>query len=101
MEDLKVGTGVENLEIIGEAGSFPTTTERVYCRILVKDGAGQSVIVKWYLDDKLNGEVSLGIKYDRMRTYAFRTIAERAGQWRVEIVDQTGTVLRAATFKIE
>ncbi len=96
--DMKFGTGVENNDIVGEATLFSSATEQVYCWMRVTGGEGQSLTVKWYLNNNLTTEVPLDIKYNSMRTYAYKTIAGMKGEWKVEIVGPSGVVMQTGTF---
>ncbi|NUM80140.1 DUF2914 domain-containing protein [bacterium] len=102
VDEIKLGTGVENKDIVGEATSFASTTEKVYCWMKLSGGSqGSSVTVKWYLNNSPAGEVPLEINGTPWRTYSFKTINGVKGDWKVEIVDATGNVLQTATFKTE
>lgn len=96
--DMKFGTGIENNEVVGEATIFSTSTEQVYCWLLVLGGEGQSVTVKWYFNNNLVGEIPLDIRFNRMRTYAYKTIAGMKGEWKVEVVGPSGVVMQTGTF---
>ncbi len=96
--EMKFGTSVDNNEIVGEATLFSTSTEQVYCWIRVTGGEGQTLNVKWYLNNNLTTEVPLDIKYNSMRTYAYKTIAGMKGEWKVEIVGPSGVVMQTGTF---
>lgn len=102
VDEMKLGTGVENKDIVGEATSFASTTEKVYCWMKLSGGSqGSSVTVKWYLNDSPAGEVPLEINGTPWRTYSFKTINGVKGNWKVEVVDASGNVLQTATFVTE
>ena len=100
IEALKFGTGVEKSEVIGEAASFPASTEKVYCWLKVIGGNEKTVTIKWYYKDAFMSDVALDIKSNSMRTYAYKTIAGNQGEWRVEVVGPSGAVLQAASFTV-
>ncbi len=95
---MKFGSGVESNEVVGEATLFSSSTEQVYCWLLVTGGEGQSLTIKWYLNNNLVSEVPLDIKFNRMRTYGYKTIAGMKGEWKVEIVGPSGVVMQTGTF---
>lgn len=99
--DLRFGTGVENMEIVGEGTSFPASTEKVYCWLKVTGGEGKSITVKWYLNGSPAGEVPLELKYNSMRTYSYKTIYGNKGEWKVEVVGPSGGILQSSSFTTE
>lgn len=67
-------------------------------------GAKEPTEVKhiWYYGAQKMAEISLAIKYPRHRTWSNKTIIpEWTGDWRVDVVDASGNVLKSASFKIE
>lgn len=100
VESLKFGLNVNKMEIVGEGTSFTADAGKVYCWMRVSGGQGRYVKVKWYYNGQSIGDVQLDIKFNPMRTYAYRTISGRTGSWSVEVVDPSGTVLHAAQFKV-
>lgn len=101
VDDMKFGTGVESNNITGESSSFPNEVDKVYCWIKVTGGQGKTVMMKWYRDDKMLSEIPLEITYNSMRTYSYKTIYGNGGNWRVDVVDDGGTVLKSASFTVE
>ncbi|HAS54831.1 MAG TPA: DUF2914 domain-containing protein, partial [Nitrospiraceae bacterium] len=83
--------------------SFPATQERVYCFMEFTDVAQETTVnVVWTLGMNEMARVPLTIRaYSKFRTWAYKTIAGMKGDWKVEIVDGAGTVLKSAAFKIE
>jgi hypothetical protein len=98
-----VGTGVENLEPVGSAETFSPTTEKVYCFIEATSIATDTEITfVWYYGDKellkFNTALKAGPKW---RTYAHKNLYGHKGDWRVEIKDSAGKVLKEIKFKVE
>ena len=98
-----VGTGVENLEPIGSAETFPTSTEKVYCFIEATSiPTDTEITFVWYYGDqellKFNTALKAGPKW---RTYAHKNLYGQKGNWKVEIKDSRGNVLKEVTFKVE
>lgn len=100
---MEIAAGVENREPVGIAAAFPSTTEKVYCFLEFRDVAQETrVTVVWTLGLNEMGNVSLTIKpYAKFRTWANKTLAGMKGDWKVEVKDEAGNVLRTATFKVE
>jgi hypothetical protein len=47
------------------------------------------------------GDTKLDIISNSMRTYSYRTVTGKPGQWSVEVVDPSGMVLRASGFTVK
>ena len=98
-----VGTGVENSEPVGAAEKFPASTEKVYCFIeathIPKD---MDVTFVWSLGGKEQFKIALPLKMGpRWRTYALKNLHELKGDWKVEIKDADGKLLKEVSFKVE
>jgi hypothetical protein len=96
---MAVGTAIDNKEISGEAAQFPETVERLYC--WMKVSADQTPVTLkhvWYVDGQKEAEVPLDIKYASMRTWSSKSV--RPGSWKVEVVDDKGTVLSSKEFTV-
>jgi len=98
-----VGTGVEKSEPAGVAETFPASTEKVYCFIeatnIPKD---TEVTFVWSQGGKELSKFNLPLKMgSRWRTYAYKNINGMKGDWKVEIKDADGKLLKDVTFKVE
>lgn len=100
VDALKFGINVQQMEIVGEASSFSKTTGRVYCWARVSGGQGRFVKLKWYYNGTEVGDTKLDIISNSMRTYSYRTVTGKPGQWSVEVVDPSGVVLHSAGFSV-
>lgn len=100
---LVVATGVENREPVGVAETFPASTEKVYCFLeavdIEKDTKvsfiwvhGQNELIKFNLPLQ---------KGPRWRTYAFKNLRGLKGDWKVEIRDGEGKLLKDVKFKLK
>jgi hypothetical protein len=100
--EARLGTGLKEREIIGEAYSFPSSIGRVYCWTLVLGAEEPTEITHiWYYGEKKMAEVKLAIKSQRYRTWSCKTILpEWVGNWRVEVVDAVGNLLRSISFEV-
>jgi hypothetical protein len=100
---MEIAGSVENREPVGIAATFPATQEKVYCFLEFRNvPAETSVTVVWTLGMNEMGNVPLTIKpFSKFRTWANKTIGGMKGDWKVEIKDASGTVLKSATFKVE
>ncbi len=98
-----VGTGVEKSEPLGAAEKFPASTEKVYCFIeatnIPKD---MDVTFVWSLGGKEQFKISLPLKMGpRWRTFALKNLHGMKGDWKVEIKDADGKLLKDVSFKVE
>lgn len=100
---LVIGTGVENLEPVGVAETFPASTEKVYCFLEATDIANDTeVSFVWFSGEKEMSSFSVPLKTGpRWRTYADKILREIKGDWKVEIRDADGKVLKDVQFKVE
>jgi len=100
---LVVATGVENSEPAGAAETFPASTEKVYCFLeathIAKD---TEVSFVWSYGDKEMLKTILPLKAGpKWRTYANKNLRGLKGDWKVEIKDSEGKVLKGVKFKVE
>jgi hypothetical protein len=100
---LVVGTGVENREPVGVAETFPATTEKVYCFLEATEiSKDTEVSFVWFMGDKemlkTNLPLTMGPKW---RTFANKNVGGMKGDWKVEIRDSGGKLVKEVKFKVE
>ena len=98
-----VGTGVENKEPVGAADAFPASTEKVSCFIeatnVPKD---MELTTVWSMGDKEMRKITATVKAGpRWRTWVDKKVGGMKGDWKVEIKDADGKVLKDVKFKVE
>ncbi len=98
-----VGTGVENMEPVGAAETFSAATEKVFCFIeannIPKDTEVSFVWSQGGIEvRKINLPLQAG---PRWRTWANKNLGGQKGEWKVEIKDAEGKVLKEIKFKVE
>jgi hypothetical protein len=98
-----IGTGVEDREPVGVAEIFPASTEKVYCFIEATNIAEDAeVTLVWLHDGNEMSKFNLTLKTGaRWRTWAYKNLRELKGDWKVEIKDASGNLLKELTFKVE
>jgi len=98
-----VCANVENREPVGEADTFPATTEKVFAFVELKEVAADTEIaVVWFHDEREAGRTTLAVRQGaRWRTHAYKTLHNRTGAWRVEVLDAGGAKLGDASFTVE
>jgi hypothetical protein len=98
-----VGTGVENMEPVGAAATFPASTEKVFCFVeannIPKD---MEISFVWSQGEKEVRKINVPVKAGpKWRTWAHKNVAGQKGDWNVEIKDAEGKVLKEVKFKVE
>ena len=98
---VKVGTSIENKELVGEAAEFPSTTPTVTAWSLI-EGASTPTEIKhvWSLNGKEVSSIALQVQSSRYRTNSRKTISGQPGSWNVKVVDADGKELASVDFKV-
>jgi hypothetical protein len=100
---LVVGTGVEKGEPVGIAEKFPATTEKVHCFLEAKNIPKDTEIsFVWIHGQKELLKTTLPLKMgSKWRTYAHKNLKGLKGDWKVEIKDANGNLIKDVQFKVE
>lgn len=100
---MEIAGSIENREPAGIAVSFSASHEKVWCFVEFQNVDKETTVnYAWSLDGKEVDKVPQTIKASsRYRTWSNKTIAGRKGEWKVDIIDESGAVLKSAAFKIE
>jgi Na+-transporting methylmalonyl-CoA/oxaloacetate decarboxylase gamma subunit len=103
IDQLVVGTGVENLEPAGVAETFPATEEKVYCFLKATEIAKDTeVTLVWYQGQKELRKKTLPLKQgSKWRTFDWKNLNGLKGEWKVELKDAAGNVVKDIKFKVE
>jgi hypothetical protein len=94
---------VENNEPVGVAETFPVSTEKVSCFLQATDIAKDTELsLVWFhnQDEKLKTILPLKLG-KRWRTYANKNLRGLKGDWKIEIKDAGGNLLKEVKFKVE
>ncbi len=85
------------------SSAFTSSQDKVFCYLEFKDVKKETTVnVVWTLGQNEMGKAPLAIKpYAKFRTWANKSINGMKGDWKVDVVDDTGAVLKTATFKVE
>ena len=95
-----LGTAVVDRMIDGEADEFSSDVGTLYFWSRVTDGADMTIQHVWIYGD-YEEVVELAIGGSPWRTWSSRNILpEWAGEWRIEVRDEQGTVLDTQRFTI-
>jgi len=98
-----LATGVENREPAGSGEAFPASTEKVYCFIEATHiGKDTEVSLIWLYGNKEMRKMNLPLKAGpKWRTWAHKNLGGQKGDWKVEIKDAEGKLLKEVKFKVE
>lgn len=100
---LVVGTGVENREPVGVAEAFPATTEKVYCFLEATEiSKDMEISFVWFHGEKEMLKTNLPLQTGpKWRTFANKNIMGMKGDWKVEVRDTKGNLLKDIKFKVD
>jgi hypothetical protein len=100
--EVKVGTGIEKMEIQGEAASFKVAAgTKLYAWTKVSGAADSTITVAFSKGDRTSKQ-ELKVPRSPYRTNAYRTFrAGDAGSWTVTVLAADGAELGKAEFTVE
>lgn len=100
--EVKVGTGVEKMEVQGEAASFRVAAgTRLYAWTKVTGAAESTITVVFSKEDRTSRQ-ELKVPRSPYRTNAYRTFrAGDTGTWTVKVLAADGAELGKAEFVVE
>lgn len=100
--ELKTGTAVEKMEIVGEASEFKVAAgTRIYVWAKVMGAADTTVTAVFKKGDQTSKQ-ELKVPRSPYRTHAYRTFRKGdEGEWTVKLVGDQEADLGSATFKVE
>ncbi len=102
--EVKVGLGIENLDVTGASDSFKVAPDtKIYGWARVKDvAAGSNVSIVFMKGDKEVYKKEVSIPSVPYRINAYRTFRSTdAGDWKLSIVGPDAKEVASATFKVE
>jgi len=96
-----IAKDVENREPIGVSQRVSVRQQRVYCWMHVVNGQGGRIIVRWTRRGNKITETQLPVGSNSWRTWAYASLRpSMVGPARVEILDESGELLKTLSFKI-
>ncbi len=100
--ELKTGTAVEKLDIVGEASAFkvaPGTRIFVWAKVM---GAADTTVTCVFSKGDKTSKQALKVPRSPYRTHAYRTFRTGdEGEWTVKLIGEQEAELGSATFKVE
>jgi hypothetical protein len=100
---MEIAANVMDRKPVDVASSFPASTEKVYCYLEFKDVKKEATVnIVWTLGEKEMGKTLLMIKpYPKFRTWAAKSLYGMKGDWKVDVLDKKGSILKSATFTVQ
>lgn len=101
--EVKVGIGIEKMEITGEAKSFKVVPgTKIYVWTKVSGCADSKITVAFHKGDKVSTQQELKVPRSPYRTNAYRTFrAGDEGAWVAKILGADGKEIGSAAFTVE
>ncbi len=103
VEDAAIATEVTDLTPQGVSDSFPPTVSKLYAFTRIVGAEGETTVKHlWFYQDRLMAEVELPVRSPSWRTYSSKNILPSwTGNWRVDITDEAGNLLKSLEFTVE
>ncbi len=103
VENAVICTGIDKMQPVGAASTFPKTVGKVYAYMKVVNAKPPTEVkVTWFYQDKELDTVTLQVKSASWRTWANKTIVDTmTGAWKAEIKDASGNLVTTLNFTIE
>lgn len=100
--ELKTGTAVEKMELLGESAVFKVAVgTKIFVWAKVMGAADTTVTFVFTKGDKTSKQ-ALKVPRSPYRTHAYRTFRKGdEGEWTVTLIGDQEAVLGSATFKVE
>jgi hypothetical protein len=103
--EIFLGTDIDmkTRAVVGEAATFPSDGERVYCLTRVHGMSPPTTVTHvWYFEGKTMARVDLSVGSQNWRTWSYKTYKpDWTGSWEVKVLDQDGMVLGSAGFEVK
>ena len=80
-----------------------SSVKALYCFTRLSASTDEDTVIKhvWYKDDVVVGEYELPVKGRHWRTYSRKMVEKAAaGDWRVEVLDSEGNILKTVKFRM-
>jgi hypothetical protein len=100
--DSAICRDVENLECVDPKEEFSANVGRLYCFTRIAGAQVNTEVTHvWYYGDSERARIALAVRSTNYRTYSSKRIQpHETGQWRVEVLDSNGTVLKTIPFSV-
>ena len=89
------------VDSVGRISSLAIRELYCFTKITAPDDTEREIVHVWYKDDQVVARCALPVKGSSWRTYSKKAIAEgMAGDWRVDVLDSAGNVLKSKKFRL-
>jgi len=101
--EVKVGSGIEKMEITGESTAFKIAAgTKIYVWTKVSGCADSKISIAFHKGDKVSTKQELNVPRSPYRTNAYRTFrVGDEGEWIAKVSSADGKELGSVTFKVE
>lgn len=100
VEEMVFAAGVDSRMPVGVAGEFDAATPRVVCWTRIATQSPPVTIRHvWHREGKRLLEVPLRVNHPAGRYWSIKNVTP--GEWRVDVVDEAGEVLRSSSFDVK
>lgn len=104
IQDIQIGTDVQDRAIVGADSVFADSVGQVYCFTHVTGAPAQdttTITHVWYYNNEEKAQVDLNVRSSDWRTWSSKTILESwTGQWSVDILGPNGDIIATKTFRV-
>lgn len=81
---------------------FPASQDKVYCYLELTDvPKDQRITFVWTHGGEKDKQAGQIRKAERWRTWSYKVITGKKGDWTVDVLDESGNILRSAAFVVE
>jgi len=103
ISQITVAEDIKEREPIGIADNFPSDIERVYVFIEAAEITEDTdLTVNWYNEGEKVHSYTLPLRKGlRWRTYAYKNIYGREGNWEIKLTDENGNEVDSVTFTVQ
>jgi len=99
---IDIAGSIKDRKPVNIGTTFPASQDRVYCYLELSDVARDQRITYAWTMGRDTERITQRIKQSkRWRTWAFKSVAGRKGDWKVDVLDESGKKLGSRTFKVE
>ena len=104
VKDIKICKSIYKRTPVGSDVVFTNNIDSLYCYTRIQNpGPKREVKHIWYFDDQMMTQVRYNVKKSSIyRSWTKKTIlSSQVGNWRVDILDNNGTVIGSKKFEIK
>lgn len=102
VNEVVLTTAVIDREPVDSVEVFPRQSGKLFCFTKVLGAETETFIAHlWYREGQLMAKTTLPVRSPSWRTWSAKDLLEEPpGSWRVEVQDEQGNLLKAASFEV-